>query len=189
MLKLVYSLLVLAGCTVESTEAGARTITVVADAPSRAVPSRFIPVPSQGVIAAGTFLEVACGSPVAHVTQTSHVLHRIPRVFVDLPRLLREVFLGPTSPSAVAIAGTGGALTGDALVASEARTQSNLPVAQALVAALGPRVKVIGIHHFSHPSYVLGTCSQTAVGTGPFGLAVQTNVAVAVLVEFTRAVT
>ena len=49
-------------------------------------------------------------------------------------------------------------------------------------------MEIIGIHHVSDPSEVLGAGALRAIWTGPFGLTIQTCKAQAVVVELAGAV-
>jgi len=49
-------------------------------------------------------------------------------------------------------------------------------------------MEIVGIHHVSDPSEVLGAGALRAIRTSPFGLAIQTREAQAVVVELAGAV-
>jgi hypothetical protein len=107
---------------------------------------------------------------VARVAKAAHVLHGVPRGRVQPVGLGREVLLGPAGAAVVAVLGAKRALAGDAVVAREARTRARFPVAHALVAALLPRVHVVGAEDGADPGKVLGAHALRAVGARPLGL-------------------
>ena len=98
------------------------------------------------------------------------------------------MFLRPACSTVIAIIGTKCSLASYTVVARKAAAGTGGAITCAFIGAFDPRMEVIGIHHVSDPSEVLGTGAQGAIWTSPFRLAIETSEAQAVVVELTGAV-
>jgi hypothetical protein len=98
------------------------------------------------------------------------------------------VLLWPAGALHVAVVGAHGTLASNTIITSKAVAAAGLAVTASLVGALRPWVQVVLVDDTSDPGVVLGAGAQRAVGTGPLGLAVKTQVAVAVVVQLASAV-
>lgn len=98
------------------------------------------------------------------------------------------MLLGPACSAVIAVVGAKSSLTSDTIVAREATAGAGGTVASPFIGALDPRMEIIGIHHVPDPSEILGAGALRAIWTGPFGLAIQTCEAQAVVVELAGAV-
>lgn len=116
------------------------------------------------------------------------MLHGIPRSSVCAGDLGSQVLLRPTSAAIVTVVVADGSLASNTIVAGEAVASTGGTVASSLIGALNPRVKVICVYDLSNPGKVLRAGSLRAIGSGPLGLAVQTGVALAIIVHLASAV-
>ena len=98
------------------------------------------------------------------------------------------MLLGPACSAVIAVVGAKSSLTSDTIVAREATAGAGGTVACPFVGALDPRMEIVRIHHVSDPSEILGAGALRAIWTSPFGLAIQTCEAQAVVVELAGAV-
>ena len=125
---------------------------------------------------------------VARVAKAADVLHGVPGGRVHSVGLGRQVLFGPARAALVAVLGANGTLARHTVVAGVAGAGAGFPVALALVAALLPRVHVVGAQDGADPGKVLGADALRAIGASPLGLARQTSKALAVRVHLARAV-
>lgn len=180
--------LVLALGSVETREAAADTSAVVAEASAGAVAARLIAVAVQRVGAGGALLQVAGRATVARIAEAADMLHGIPRLSVSATGLGGEVLLRPAGAAVVAVVGAESTLASNSVVAGEAVAGTGGAIASALVGALHPRVKIVGVDYVSHPGEVLGAGALGAVGTSPLSLTIETSEALAVVVGLACAV-
>ena len=178
----------LASGSEETSEARAGTIRVVTFTTTRAVTASLAAVSVKRVASRGALLEIARRPSVSLVADASNVFHGIPRGAVCTVGAAGKVLLGPASSAVITVVRAYGTLAGNSLVSGKALALSSVAVTDALVGALGPRVKVVGVDHVTNPSEILGAGAQRAIGAGPLRLAVDAGVALAVVVELTGAV-
>ena len=93
---------------------------------------------------------------ISCIAKAAHVLHGVPRLGVYSVGLGSQMLLGPAGAAIVAVLGANGTLACDAIVAWKALAGTSLSVANSLVAALLPRVNIIGVDNSADPSKVLG---------------------------------
>jgi len=98
------------------------------------------------------------------------------------------MLLRPACSAVIAVVGTKSSLTSDTIVAREATAGTRSTITSPFVGALDPGMEIVGIHHVSDPSEVLRAGALRAIWTSPFGLAIQTCEAQAVVVELAGAV-
>jgi len=180
---------VLASGAEETAEAAAGAGTVVTDTTARAVTTSLITIAIQRIHATGALLLVASGATVASIAQAADVLHAVPGSGVQATSLGSQVLLGPAAASVIAVVGAHSTLASHTIVTSEALAGASLAVAHTLVGALSPRVQVVLVDNGSNPGEVLGAGSLRAIRASPLGFAVQTQVAVAVVVQLASTVT
>lgn len=173
----------------ETAEAAAGAGTVVTDTTARAVTTSLITIAIQRIHATGALLLVASGATVASIAQAADVLHAVPGSGVQATSLGSQVLLGPAAASVIAVVGAHSTLASHTIVTSEALAGASLAVAHTLVGALSPRVQVVLVDNGSNPGEVLGAGSLRAIRASPLGFAVQTQVAVAVVVQLASTVT
>jgi hypothetical protein len=162
-------------------------VRVVAQTAARAVTAGLVTVAAQGVGSRGALLQVAGRTSIAHIAQTAHVLHGVPRGRVGAAHLGCKVLLRPTRTTVIAVIGAHGTLASSTVIASEALASTGLAIADTLVRALSPRVQVVLVHNATNPGVVLGASAQRAVGAGPLRLTVQTLKTSTIDVLFTGA--
>lgn len=98
------------------------------------------------------------------------------------------MLLGPASSTVVTVVRADGTLASNTLISSKALALTSVTVANSLVRALSPGVKVVGIDHVTNPGKVLGTGALRAIRAGPLSLAINAGVALAVVVELAGSV-
>jgi hypothetical protein len=128
-------------------------------------------------------LEVARRSSVASIADATNVLHRVPRLGISAGCAASKVLFRPASAPVIAVIRANGSLAGNSFVTRKAGALSGRSVAEALVGALRPGVEVVGVDDIADPREVLGACAQRAVGASPLRLPIETNIALAVVVE------
>lgn len=116
------------------------------------------------------------------------MLHGIPRLSVSATGLGGEVLLRPAGAAVVAVVGAESTLASNSVVAGEAVTGTGGAIASALVGALHPRVKIVGVDYVSNPGEVLGAGALRAVGTSPLSLTIETSEALAIIIGLACAV-
>lgn len=168
--------------SIEAGEAAADAGAVVAEPSAGAVSARLVAVAVQGVRAGGALLQVAGGTSVAGVAEAADVLHGVPGLGVGAASLGGKVLLGPAGSAVVTVIGAQGTLASNTVITGEAVAGAGGSVASALVGALHPRVKVVGVHHISDPSEVLGAGALRAIGAGPLRLTIQAGETLAIVV-------
>lgn len=174
--------------TVETRETTANTSAIVAQASAGAVSAGLVAVAVEGVGAGGALLQVAGGASVAGIAEAAHVLHGVPGRGVGAAGFGGEVLLGPASAAVIAVVGAECALASNTIVAREAVAGTSGTITRALVGALHPWVKVIGVHDVSDPSEVLGAGALRAIRAGPLRFTIKTSEAFAVVIGFTCSV-
>jgi len=177
------SSLVLAVGAVETRKACTSTILVITDTSTRAVTPSLVTVSIKGIRAGRTLLQLAGRATVASVTETTNMLHCIPRGIVCANGLASKVLLGPASSTVVTVIRTSRTLASDTVVAREALARPRLAVTCTLVGALYPRMEVVRVNNISNPCEIARASAKTAVRTGPLWLAVEAceTLAVAIL--------
>ena len=174
--------------SVESGEARASSISIVADTSSRAVTAGFVTISIKRIGTGRALLELASGASVAGVAEASYMLHVVPRSIVSATGLGSQVLFRPASTAVVAVVRTSGTLTSNTIIARKAGARTSLAIARALVGALHPRVQVVGVDHFTNPGEVARACAKRAIRASPLRLTVQTSEALAVVVLLAGAV-
>ena len=181
--------LVLASGAKETREARAGAGTVVTDTTTGAISASFVSVAIKRVGTGGAFLLIASGTAVTSITQAANVLHGIPRGRVHATNLACQMLLRPAGTSIVTVVGADGTLASNTVITSKTLASPTLSVTDTLVGALSPGVQVVLVDHITDPSKILGAGSQRAIRSHPLSLTVQTQIAVAVVVDFASTVT
>lgn len=150
----------LASSSEKSSEASAGSIAVVALSSSGAISASFISVSIKGVGARGTLLQIAGGATVSLVADAADVLHGIPRLSVRAIGSMREVLLGPASSTVIAVVRAEGSLASNSFVSDKALALSSSTVADSLVGALSPGMKIVGVDNLTDPGEILGASAE-----------------------------
>ena len=169
--------LVLAPISIVSSEALAKTLTVVADSASTAVTSLGVSVSEKDIGSTGALLEGAVGSTESKIANATHVLVIVPGSVVGGSGIGGKLGLGGAKSTSIAVSGADGALAGHALVVIEALALSSFPVADSLVGALHLGVSLIGSGGGGDPGSSLGAGALGAIVLSPGGGAVGAGVA------------
>lgn len=178
----------LASGSEESGEARAGAIRIVAFSTTRAITSGLTAVSIEGISSRGALLKIAGRTSVSLVADATNMLHGIPGGAVSAVSTACQVLLRPAGSAVIAVVRADSALARDTFIAGKALAFASVAIANSLVGALSPRVEVVSIDDITNPGKVLRASAQRAVGAGPFGFAINTGVAFAVVVELTSSV-
>jgi len=178
----------LTASSVKPRKALASTITVIAEAATTAVSASLVAVAIQGVGARGALLLITSGSTVSSITEATYMLHGIPRLGIGTTSFGGKQLLRPASASIIAVVGAHSTLASNTIITSKAIANSSRAITDTLVAALRPRMQVVGVHHLADPGEVLGASTQGAIRARPLRLSIETSEALAVVVILTSAV-
>lgn len=124
---------------------------------------------------------------MSQITDTSDVLLGVPGGAVSSASLGGELRLRITDTIGIAFVGADGTLASDAFVVGEALALASLCITQALIGALDVGVGVIGVLYAANPSLRFGARPQGAIGARPSGITVRPQIATALVVLVTGA--
>ena len=181
--------LVLALCAVVSLEARTSSRVVVAQATARAVTARLVTLTLEYIGARRALDERAVGAASAKIAHASDVLLGVPGLRVQAASLIGELLLGEAHPGLGAVVRAYSSLAGDSLVILEASTRASLCIARSLIGALRDGVRIVSGDDISHPGLILRASSLRAVGLRPSGLAVNSRIALTLIIGTALAVT
>lgn len=170
--------------TEKASEALANARAIVADSTTRAITTGFVTVPREGVRSGGTLLLVAGGTTVASITETTDMLHGVPRLIIHTSSLASKMLLRPASSLIITVIRANGTLTSSSFVASKALTLSRTTITSPFVGTFSPRMHVVRVDGRTNPSKIIRTSARRAIRTSPFSLTIKTLETLAVAIDF-----
>jgi len=169
--------------SIETRETRADSLSIITQTTARAVSASLVTIAVQRISAGGALLHIAGRTSVASIAEATNVLHGIPGSSVSAASFGSQVLLRPAGTTVIAVIRAQGTLASNTIVAREATAGACGAITGTLVRALGPRVQVIGINHFTNPSEVFRAGTQGAIRTSPLRLAIKTSKAFTVVVH------
>jgi hypothetical protein len=127
------SRLILTSSPIKATKASTGTRTIITFPSARTISAGFIPISSQWIGSAGTFLKFTGWSTISRITETSQMFHGIPGHLITTIGFGSQQFLWPAFATIIAIIGTHCSLTGNAVITGKAITSARGTITDALV--------------------------------------------------------